>query len=207
MRLTKRFIRTIRQNPLWSFFLKHTAYLVARILFATYRLKVTYDTSFKQPLNQHHGIFYFWHQHIVGSMFFFFTNKSSGSCVVSPSNDGKIAGFICKKLGFNVIYGSSNHASLSLVRSCLQVLKQTNQMCLVGDGSRGPAQQLQKGIVYLAEKSCVPLIFVSCKSEWAITFKKSWDHFQIPLPFSTISVHISAPLYPPLLVGQVDTKK
>ncbi len=186
--------RKIRQKIKTHTFLntifKYTFYAIMRFLFATYRLHITYDPHLIQPLQKQPGIYYFWHQQIIAGMLFFFKSKSSGYCVVSPSNDGKFAGFACKKLGFNVLYGSSHKSSIKLLRQCLSVLNKNQQLCLVGDGSRGPAFTLQKGISYLATKSNLPLIFVDAKPQWAYTLKKSWDKFQIPLPFSKISIHV-----------------
>ncbi len=128
-------------------------------------------------------------------MLFFFKQKAQGACVVSPSNDGKIAGFICGKLGFRVLYGSSNKASVSLVRQSLAELESNGRLCLVGDGSRGPAFVLQQGITYLAQKTNKPLCFIECKPTRAFTLKKSWDQFKIPLPFSRIDVVVHKPIF------------
>ncbi|MCB9493280.1 MAG: DUF374 domain-containing protein [Epsilonproteobacteria bacterium] len=159
----------------------------------TYRVRFRYAQAVKQPLANQEGLFYFWHQHIASGMFFFWSMKARGHCVVSPSSDGKFAGFVCKKLGFDVLYGSAHKSSFSLVRNALQVLKKDKHLCLVGDGSRGPAFKLQKGVKYLAARTKVPLIYVECKPSAAYVFKKSWDQFKLPLPFSTIEVYVHAP--------------
>lgn len=163
-------------------------YGFVRLLFSTYRLRVTYVGV--QSEHDIKGVVYFWHQQIIAGMYFFAKTKTFGSCVVSPSNDGRMVGFVCQKLGFNVLYGSHQKETIALVRNALGVLKTSGKLCLVGDGSRGPAFQLQKGIEFLATKAQVPLVYVECRSQWAITFKKSWDQFQIPLPFSKIFVTV-----------------
>ena len=129
-------------------------------------------------------------------MFFFFKNKSVGHCIVSPSKDGQLAGFISQKFGFKVLYGSAYKTSIKVVRKAIDVLDVNHRLCLVGDGSRGPAFKLQRGAIYLAAKTKNPLIFIECKSEWAFTFHKSWDNFQIPLPFSKIFITVHAPVIP-----------
>lgn len=195
MQMLKRIIKTIKTSSFFSFLVKNIAYVFVRLLIATYRLRVTYDADVKQPCLKNDGIFYFWHQQIIAGMTFFFKNKATGYCIVSPSDDGKIAGFVCQKLGFTVLYGSSHKTPVQVVRQALSALEIRRQLCVVGDGSRGPAFQLQKGLHFLAAKSKMPLVFVECSSGWHITFSKSWDKFQIPLPFSTIHVHVHAPEY------------
>jgi len=183
-------IRKLKTNKFVGSAGKWMFYIFIRILFSTYRLRFTVDPDIKMPVQEQRGVFYFWHQNILAGMFFFFKQKAMGACVVSPSNDGKYAGFVCQQLGYEVLYGSANKSPIHLLRQSLDVLKKTNQLCLVGDGSRGPAFVLQPGITYLASKAGIPIILVDCKIGWAFTFKKSWDQFKIPLPFSKITVHL-----------------
>lgn len=193
----KKFFRFIKKNETLRYLFAYTLYLLVRCLFLTYRLKFTCDDFYKnKELQKQHGVFYFWHQHIISGMFFFFKTNSKGYCIASPSSDGKIAGFICEKLGFNVLYGSSTKSLISLIKNSMSVLQERRQLCVVGDGSRGPAFKLQKGVSYLAKKNDLPLVFVECRVNRAITFKKSWDKFKIPLPFTTIHVRLHKPIFP-----------
>lgn len=194
MQLIKTIIKKIKRDSFSSFLCKYTAYAFLRLLFFTYRLEIKKINRILSASSLPIGVYYFWHQQIIGGMFFFYNLKASGACVVSPSNDGQIAGYVCKKLGFDVLYGSSNKSPVTLIRQSLDTLMKTGKLCLVGDGSRGPAFQLQKGVRYLADKANVPLVYVECKPQWAITFKRSWDQFQLPLPFSKITVTIHTPI-------------
>lgn len=192
--LLKPIIKKIKKSRIFSFFLKYTLYFILRLLFSTYRLRIKVDPALKNPINTNEGVLYFWHQNIISGMYFFYNIGGMGHCIISPSSDGKFAGFLCEKLKFSVLYGSSYKTSISLVRKSLSVLLSERKLCLVGDGSRGPAFQLQPGVKYLAAKSELPVIFVDCYPEWAYTFKKSWDQFKIPLPFSKITVNLHAPI-------------
>jgi lysophospholipid acyltransferase (LPLAT)-like uncharacterized protein len=190
MRLVKPIIKKVKRSRVFSFFFKNLLYWSLRLLFLTYRLEVVYATDDKKKLLDMHGVFYFWHQQIISGMYFFFKHHARGACVVSPSHDGMVAGYICQKLGFDVLYGSSHKSSVRLVRNALQELQRTGRLCLVGDGSRGPAFQLQPGISYLADKVGIPLVFIDCAPGWTYTFTKSWDQFKLPLPFSKIVVTV-----------------
>jgi len=170
--------------------LQSLCYLIAKILFLTYRLKITYSPKIKKPFNKNNGVFFAWHQNIIASAAFLTKNDFNLHCIISPSQDGKFAGAITEKLGLKTIYGSAHKKPVALVRKSLEVLDKEKQIFLIGDGSRGPAKKLQRGVTYLSEKSELPLIFVDCKVEWKITIKKSWDKFQIPLPFSKIYINL-----------------
>ena len=42
-----------------------------------------------------------------------------------------------------------------------------------------------------------PISAVHFGLQWAITFKKSWDLFQVPLPFSGAVMFVAPPIYVP----------
>ena len=190
----KTLIKKVKNSNILSFLINHIIYFYLKLIFSTYQLENKYDYNYSKIINQNNGVFYFWHQNIIAAIFFFFKNKIIGHCIISPSRDGKIIAFIAKKFGFKIIYGSAYKDSIKLIRQSLDVLDVNKRIGIVGDGSRGPAFKLQRGIIYLATKSDLPLIFIEFKAEWAFTFNKSWDKFQIPLPFSKILVNVHNPV-------------
>ncbi len=191
--IKKSFLLIIKNNKLLKALLHWTLYLLVKTLFYTYRPSISYKS--KTP-NLTSGIFYFWHQNIISGMYFFFHAKQTGYCIASSSKDGKIAGFICEKLGFTVLYGSAHKSPITLIKQSLNILSTKKQLCLVGDGSRGPAFILQEGVIKLAQKSNLPLIFIECNPATTWTFNKSWDKFKIPFPFSKINIIVHEPFYP-----------
>ena len=195
-KIVKTITKHLKNNKVLSYVLKNMLYLYLRLLFKTYRIKVEFDTKADIPFKKWQGMFYFWHQNIIPAMFFFFKNKSIGHCIVSPSKDGQIVGFLAGKLGFKVLYGSAYKKSVKVVRKALDILDDNKRLCIVGDGSRGPAFKLQRGVIYLASKSKIPLVFIECKTKWAFTVKNSWDNFKIPLPYSKIFIKVHDPVMP-----------
>lgn len=186
-------LKSIKNSRFLTFIVKNALYVIARFAILTYRIEVVLDEGIKYPLNQNIGVFYFWHQQIIAAIYFFYKFQNGQSCVVSSSKDGQIAAYILEKLGFNIIYGSSFKNPIQLTRQALKVLHENRQLCIVGDGSRGPAFELKKGIPFLAKTANVPLYFVECSSTWKIKFKKSWDRSEIPLPFSKIIIKVHGP--------------
>lgn len=158
----------------------------------TYRLETKYKPEDKKEMKHIKGIFYFWHQNLIAIMFFLFKNKIISHCIISPSRDGQIMGFVFKKFGFKVVYNSPYKSSIKQIRNTLNILDVNKRIFLAGDGSRGPAFQLQRSIKYFASESKLPLVFINCSNKHALTFN-SWDQFKVPLPFSKISVNIHKP--------------
>lgn len=194
--LLKTFLTSAKKNNVFRFIAVHILYLYLRLLFATYRLNILSDLPENQSCNDHEGIYYFWHQHLVAALFFFFSQRTVGHCLVSTSNDGKLIGSLAKKFGFKVLYKPKS--PLSLIRQTLDVVEVNRRMCIIGDGSRGPIFQLQPFVAYVGAKQNIPLIFIECKVDWALTFTKSWNHFKLPLPFATITIRIHRPVHPTL---------
>lgn len=172
----------------------HTAivifiYISIRILSATYRFNITWIQC-KPHSCINTGVICLWHQDIIATAAFIIREKQSGTIIASPSPEGKVVGTIATKLGLKVIYGSAFKTTIRLIKNALQVLQTQKKIYIVGDGSRGPAKKLQSGVTYLAKKSNLPLIQINCNPLWKITLHKTWDEFQIPLPFSKIQITV-----------------
>lgn len=190
----KPIIKKIKNSNFLTFLVKNMLYFLARFAITTYRIEVVFDKGVQMPFSKNNGVFYLWHQQIVAGLFFFYKFRDGQSCIVSSSKDGQFAGYVLGRLGFNIIYGSSFKNPILLTRQALKVLREDKQLCIVGDGSRGPAFELKPGVTFLAKTAEVPLYFVECSSTWKIKFKKSWDQSEIPLPFSKIMIKVHSPV-------------
>jgi lysophospholipid acyltransferase (LPLAT)-like uncharacterized protein len=56
-------------------------------------------------------------------------------------------------------------------------------LTITPDGPRGPVYRVQPGILRLAQATGRPIVAIDNRIAWKIELK-SWDKFQIPLPFS-----------------------
>jgi lysophospholipid acyltransferase (LPLAT)-like uncharacterized protein len=184
------FVR-IKRSPVVFFIIKYLLYALMRLLFMTYRLRVTLDSNINKNFSDNVGVFYFWHQQTFAASYFLMKAKAARHCIVSSSDDGRFAGAVVELFGYNAIYGSAFKNPIQVTRQALKILKDNQSFCIVGDGSRGPLFELKQGVPFLAIKANKPLFFVQSSSSWHFTFKKSWDKFQIPLPFSKINIHVS----------------
>jgi len=187
----QKYLKRLKHNRILTRTIEYLAYGLVRLCFATYRIHVTVDPALKTPLNSNEGVFYGWHQNIVGNAAMFLKQNFAFHLIVSPSKDGQSVGAVSEMLGLKVIYGSAYKQTTSLVRQSLKVLQNEKQLFVIGDGSRGPAKKLQPGIRYLAKKSNLPIIFFDCQVQHKITFNKTWDKFQLPLPFTKIFITVT----------------
>ncbi|MBU3699115.1 MAG: DUF374 domain-containing protein [Candidatus Kapabacteria bacterium] len=113
--------------------------------------------------------------------------------LVSPSQDGKILQQLLRDWGHTIVEGSSSRGGKQALEQ-LVTLAPDNIVLITPDGPRGPAHQSKPGAVITAQRSGVPIVHVRVRAVSVYTFARSWDRFQVPLPFSRITLHISEPV-------------
>jgi hypothetical protein len=69
-------------------------------------------------------------------------------------------------------------------------------LAITPDGPRGPCYVVQDGIMSLAQLTGRPILPFSYHLNWKIR-PKSWDRFQIPLPFSRCELIVVEPIRVP----------
>ena len=111
-----------------------------------------------------------------------FRNRNWG-VMISHSNDGDIQKYIYESLGYHVIRGSSGRGGERALIESIRFLREGNTMAMTPDGPRGPAGQVQLGVLLMAKKSGAKLVpwGVAARPRW---LAKSWDRFLVPYPFA-----------------------
>jgi len=69
-------------------------------------------------------------------------------------------------------------------------------LALAPDGPRGPCYHVYDGVISLAQLTGHPIIPFGYYARRKIVIK-SWDRFQIPLPFSLCEINSAKPIYVP----------
>ncbi|MBC8124232.1 MAG: lysophospholipid acyltransferase family protein [Candidatus Kapabacteria bacterium] len=131
----------------------------------------------------------FWHSEMLPVWFVFRALRPVA--LVSPSEDGAILATLLKDWGYDVVVGSSSRGG----KEALQILVEQaahHVVLITPDGPRGPAHIAKPGAVIAAHRAGVPLVLVRMHATRAKIFHRSWDRFQLPLPFTQITLHVSA---------------
>jgi len=137
-------------------------------------------------------IMVFWHGRIFMASYYF---RNRGIVVMtSRHRDGDYIAEVIRRLGYEAARGSSSRGSLGATREALEALRNGKDLGFAIDGPRGPRYVVKRGPTYVAWKSGHPILpfTVSVKRKWKL---KSWDHFQVPMPFSRARVEIGEPVY------------
>jgi lysophospholipid acyltransferase (LPLAT)-like uncharacterized protein len=187
-----------KENKLDKEFLKYRRYgnyisYAVKLWKATIRLNVQYDAVESENRN---FIYVFWHQNIFTPTISF-PGHEKRFAMVSPSKDGEMMAAVCNNFGYDVVRGSSNEKS---IRSLIQVIRKLNDgysMGVAADGPQGPIYQVKPGIIYMAMKTGVEIVPIGGAFNRTYEFKKAWDHFLLPYPFSKGASVVGNPIAVP----------
>jgi hypothetical protein len=115
-----------------------------------------------------------------------------GAALISPSRDGALLADLVERFGFEVVRGSSSRKGAAAIRQLADVIASGRDVVITPDGPRGPAYQLDQGIVFLAQISGAGVVPINMEysSCWRV---KSWDRFILPKPFSRVRVLFGPP--------------
>ena len=138
-------------------------------------------------------IYTFWHQRQV---VFTYTHRDLGASVlVSRSRDGGIISKTMELSRIAAIRGSSSRGGSAAAKEMIGLLKSGRSVGITPDGPKGPARTIKPGVLTLAQLSGCPILPLTNAVSRKLTLKKSWDKFQVPLPFSDIVIGYAKPIY------------
>ncbi|MDR3274778.1 MAG: DUF374 domain-containing protein [Endomicrobium sp.] len=139
------------------------------------------------------SIYSFWHGNELPIMLF--NQKNDIVIMVSLSKDGEILSQILKKFGYLTVKGSSSKRGQRALIEIIKFAQKGYTLAFAADGPKGPYHKLKSGVVYVAQKTGLPLIPISCSPKNKIVLNKSWDKTIIPLPFSKVVQIYGEPIY------------
>jgi len=116
--------------------------------------------------------------------------------LVSASKDGALLAAVMGTFGVELVRGSSSRRGPQALLELTSRAEQGYDLAVTPDGPRGPRYVVQKGVIALAQVTGLPIIPVTCNTRRKIC-AKSWDGFQIPLPFSHCEVILNEPILVP----------
>jgi lysophospholipid acyltransferase (LPLAT)-like uncharacterized protein len=143
-----------------------------------------------------------WHNRLALSMHIYFAyihkrNRSAGlAAMVSASRDGGFLAGVLERFGVQPVRGSTSRRGPQALRELTTWARRDRDLAITPDGPRGPAYVAQEGVIALAQLTGRPIIPVSWHANWKIRLR-SWDRFQIPLPFSRVEFFFDKPIHVP----------
>lgn len=167
------------------------AYYCIKALRFSLNMKVLKDPAIdpKRPY-----LFAFWHgKQLLPSLVMHKHHFTDLCTMASPSRDGALLSIYLQRSGFEVIRGSSRDNNIAALIKMKKRIAKGASMGFAVDGPLGPIYTIKPGIIYLAQKCNVPIIPMGSAFSEAWTFRKAWDKFQLPKPFSKAALVLDTP--------------
>jgi lysophospholipid acyltransferase (LPLAT)-like uncharacterized protein len=173
------------------------AYWMVRLLGPTMRVEIIGVQNAVQIRNSgEQGIGAFWHRSIFPAIWIW---RNRGIVVMNTVNfDGQWTRRVIERLGFGTAQGSSSRGAIEGLTAMAQQLEEGKHVAFTIDGPRGPRYVAKPGPVILARRTGKPISVFHIGLQWAHTFKKSWDLFQVPYPFSRAVMFVAPPIRVPM---------
>jgi lysophospholipid acyltransferase (LPLAT)-like uncharacterized protein len=188
--------------------LKWYHHLAAFLVFASGRL---ISSTWRVRLIDRHGVLSpangpfisaIWHNRLALSMCIwqrFVRPNTAGAglaALISASHDGGLLARTLRYFGVEAVRGSTSRRGPQALLELTSWAERNYHIAITPDGPRGPCYRIHEGIIALAQVSGLPIVPFGARIRGKVRLK-SWDRFQIPLPFARCEVRVGEPLTVP----------
>lgn len=125
-----------------------------------------------------------------------FIHTPGMAAMVSASKDGGFLTAILECFRVQPVRGSSSRRGPQALLELTSWAERGYDLAITPDGPRGPCYVIQEGVMSLAQITGLPILPASYSLSRKICLK-SWDRFQIPLPFARCDMHVGRPIRVP----------
>lgn len=187
----------------------HAVFLLIQGLAATLRFRLPEDSDQFGRNSTQRLIFAIWHNRLAMSLIVYnryirrFDPTRQMAAIVSASRDGGFLAHALQLFGVRPVRGSTSRRGPQALRELTTCAEQGLDLAITPDGPRGPPYVVQDGVVYLGQLTGLPILPVACVTKPKLEIR-SWDRFQIPLPFSVCEVRVGKLMCVPRDATEVD---
>jgi lysophospholipid acyltransferase (LPLAT)-like uncharacterized protein len=178
------------------------AFRLIQTLAATLRFRWRDESGLFDGEPQTRVIFAIWHNRLALALVMYrrYVQRRQPArrlaAMVSASRDGGFLARILEHFGVQPVRGSSSRRGPQALLELTTWSERGYDLAITPDGPRGPRYVVQEGVTALGQLSGLPIVPVSYHLSWKYRLK-SWDRFQVPLPFARVEVRLGAPLQMP----------
>ncbi len=178
------------------------AYGLIRSVAATLRFTWDDHSGLLAGANPQPAIFTIWHNRLALSLEIFRQYmlrrqpERRLAALVSASRDGGLLARILEHYGVQPVRGSSSRRGPQALLELTTWAERGYDLAITPDGPRGPRYVVQEGVISLAQLTGQPIVPVAYHLSRKFC-PKSWDRFQVPLPFGRCEVSFGDPIRVP----------
>jgi lysophospholipid acyltransferase (LPLAT)-like uncharacterized protein len=175
---------------------------LVRCVAATVRFELDDGSGFFSRPPKEKFIFAVWHNRLSLCLVVYqryVASRAPGrrmAAIVSASKDGGMLARILELFGVEPVRGSSSRRGPQALREMVALAERGFDLAITPDGPRGPRYVVQEGVISTAQLTGMAIVPVSYHLNWKIQLK-SWDRFQVPLPFARCEIAVGKPVRVP----------
>src|SRR5437879_8225367 len=140
-------------------------------------------------------IYTFWHNRVFLATYFW--QKRRIVVMTSQSFDGEYIARFIQRFGYGAARGSTTRGGVGAIVEMVRLMRAGLPTAFTIDGPKGPRYVAKMGAVLLAKKTGQPILPFTITPQRFWESKKSWDSFQVTLPFTRTMVDLAPPIYVP----------
>ena len=137
-------------------------------------------------------VFAFWHGQQMGLLVA--RRRARLTTLVSWSNDGALQAQVMRRLGLEVVRGSSSRGAAVGLLSMIRAVRGGSDAAFAVDGPKGPKQRAKRGALAVAKSSDALLLPIASAARQSVRIGRAWDGFEVPLPFTTVAIAVGPPV-------------
>lgn len=174
-------------------------HVLLRVISATLRIRHVDRAGLREGTLRRPAIYCIWHNRLALSMASYhgyikkYSQGAGLAAMASASRDGGMLIAVLQHSGVQPVRGSTSRRGPQALRELTTWARRNYDLAITPDGPRGPRYVVQEGVIALAQLTGFPIVPVTFNLGWKISVK-SWDRFQIPLPFSRCEMIFEKPL-------------
>ena len=163
-----------------------------------------FDRGGKAPV-----IFAMWHNRLALSITAYrkyphWQSTAPGiAALVSASKDGALLSAVLEAFGAQPVRGSTSRRGRQALLELTTWAERGYDLAITPDGPRGPCYQVQEGVIAIAQLTGLTIAPVSYELNRKVRLK-SWDRFQVPLPFARCRYHLGPVMQVPRDAGEAE---
>jgi lysophospholipid acyltransferase (LPLAT)-like uncharacterized protein len=178
---TKR-ISLFMRALLWIAPVVYRAY-IGFVLLTSRRVFYNFDRIKKRNDEGRNILAVAWHQdYLLGP----FTFRGYNIVTMASRGEwGEIMAAFLKRIGYTAVRGSGSKGGKEALAEIIEYYHSNDKIfcAFAGDGSKGPPQKLQKGMIVIAKECGTPIFPVKTWAKRKILLS-TWDRTLVPLPFN-----------------------
>ncbi len=170
-------------------------YFLIRCVAGTVRFRLDDQAGCFSGQTQEKLLFAFWHNRLALSAILYrryflkYAPDRRLAGLVSASRDGGLLARVLEHFHIEAVRGSSSRRGGQALLEMTSRAERGYDLAITPDGPRGPCYEVQEGVISTAQMTGLPIVPVSYHLNWKIR-PRSWDRFQIPLPFTRCEVRV-----------------